>query len=270
MSKRRGVSTGRRIYRTAVARWQHLRAGLTRQQLRHIGVVACGAVVASVIVAKLTQNTFAAGLVRAFTITVFALAAIILLAVVILMAEEVVHELDETDPLRARDGGAFGPKIKRFFRVLRRATRASLSSLWATVVAWRRDLSRESVVRFAHASAVALGGVPPADVAPPRGAGHLARPDRAPPPPAPEPTARERTTSTPDLAGRLRTRVDRLRRRMAGRRTARSSSATAKPAASNRPTRARSPRPLGPTGRSRRAAPRTGRTSYFSGRPQPR
>jgi hypothetical protein len=268
MSRRRRVSKGRRIYRSAIDRWQQFRADLTRRRLRHIGVVACSAVVASVILAKLTQNTFAAGLVRAFTITVFALAAITLLAVVILMAEEVVHELDETDPLRARDGGAFGPKIKRFFRVIRRATRAWVSSLWATLAAWRRALTRESVVRFAHASTVALSGVPPADVAPPRGAGHLARPDRAPPPPVPEPTARERTPAAPGVVDRLRTHTNRLRRRVTRRRPARSSSGAPKPAASNRPGQVRSSRPLRPTGRSRRAAPRTGRTSYFSGRPQ--
>jgi hypothetical protein len=266
MSPRRGVSKGRKIYRTALAKWQHFRADLTRQQLRRIGIVACGTVVVSVILAKVTQNTFAAGLVRAFTITVFALAAITLLFVVILMAEEVVHELDETDPMRARDGGAFGPKIKRFFRVLRRATGAWLSSLWATLAAWRRELTRESVARFTRSSVVALSGVPPADVAPPQGAGHLARPDRAPPPPAPEPTAREGTPAMPAVASRLRTHADRLRRRVTDRRGARSGS---KPATPNRPARVRSSRPPRSSGRSRRPAPRTGRVSYFSG-PQQR
>jgi hypothetical protein len=234
MSPRRRVSTRHQIARAASARWRQLRAWLTRERLPRIGIVAVAAVAGSIVLARVTQSTAVAGLVRALTITVFGLAAITLLAVVIFRGDEVVDDLDATDPMRVREGGALGPKIKRFFQLVRRTTRAWLSSVWASIVGMRRDLTRQSVVRFAHASVVTLGGVPPADVPPPRGAGHLARLDRAPPPPEPEPTARERAASEPD--------VER--------------------SASSGPARVRSPRPLRTPGRAGRAVPRAGRMTY--------
>jgi hypothetical protein len=239
MSPRRRVSTRHQIARAASARWRQLRAWLTRERLPRIGIVAVAAVAGSVVLAKVTQGTAVAGLVRALTITVFGLAAITLLAVVIFRGEEVVDDLDATDPMRARDGGALGPRIKRFLRLARSTTRAWLSSVGASIVGLRRDLTRQSVARFAHASVVTLGGVPPADVPPPRSAGHLARLDRAPPPPEPEPTARDRTAAEPTAP---RTEPDAER-----------------PAPSS-PARVRSPRPIRAPGRAGRAYPRAGRT----------
>jgi hypothetical protein len=246
----------------AVAWWQRAHADPEKRDFRRIGVVSFGVVGASVVLAKLTQDTSMATVVRAFAITMFGLAAIALLAVVILMGEEVVEKMDETDPMRARRGGAYGPRIKRSFRDVWRSIRAWVSSRPASVAALRHNVTRDSFRRLAAASAEALSGVPPADVGPPRGAGRLARVGTAPPPPAPtepEPAA----PVTPDAA------TPRARRRaLTASELGDSAGVTALTSTrSRRPGRASAARrPLRPTRRSERAAQRAGRASNPGGR----
>jgi hypothetical protein len=169
----------------AVAWWRRSLADPEKRDLRRIGLVAFGVVGASVVLARLTQDTAAAGAIRALAITLFALAAIALLGVVILMGEDVVDEMDASDPMRARHGGAYGPRIARFLRESRHETWAWITSIPGKVRGLRHELTRESLTRMAATSVEALGGVPPADAGPPPGAGRLARPTA----PSPEPDA---------------------------------------------------------------------------------
>lgn len=186
------LRTAQNLRARAVAWWRRSHADPDKRDFRRIGLIAFGAVGVSVILARLTQDTAAAGAVRALAITVFALAAIALLGVVILMGEEVVDEMDASDPMRARHGGAYGPRIKQFWRDARRATRAWIASIPGRVRAMRRGVTRESLTRFAHASVEALGGAPPPGVGPPPGAGRLARPLAEPP------STAEADTAAPD------------------------------------------------------------------------
>ena len=174
MPRRGGIVRAR-----AIEWWRRCQADPDKRDFRRIGVVAFGVVGASVILAKITQDTPVAAYVRAFAITMFGLATISLLAVVLFMGEEMVDAMDETDPMRVRHGGAYGPRVKRFFRDLRSASGEWIKSRPAKVAALRHDLTRDSLARFAAASGAALGGIPPADVAPPSEAGWLARPESA-------------------------------------------------------------------------------------------
>jgi hypothetical protein len=234
----------------AVAWWRRCHADPEKRAFRRIGLVSFGVVGASVILAKVTQDTPVAGVVRALAITMFGLAAIALLGVVIMMGEEVVGEMDATDPTRVRRGGAYGPRIKRFFRDAGSQSRAWVRSLPARVVALRHGFTRDSLARFAVASADALGGVPPAGVAPPRGAGRLARMDAAP-----EPSAEPDAAATDPAQAR--------RRALTASELAERSSSTA-PA--RRPTAAGASRARRRSRRSERAAARGGRTSDAGGR----
>ena len=165
----------------AVAWWRRSHADPHKRDFRRAGLIAFGAVALSVLLARLTQDTAAAGAIRALAITVFALAAIALLGVVILMGEEVVEEMDAADPMRAQRGGAYGPRIKRFLRDAPRETAAWIAAIPGKIGGLRRDVTRESLSRMANASMTALSGVPPADAGPPPGAGRLARPLAEPP-----------------------------------------------------------------------------------------
>jgi hypothetical protein len=165
----------------AVAWWRRSQADPAKHDFRRVGLIAFGVVGASIVLARLTQNTAAASAIRALAITLFALAAIALLGVVILMGEEVVDEMDASDPLRARDGGAYGPGVKRIVGKARRESRAWISSVPGRIRGMRRNLTRKSLSRMAATSVEALGGVPPSDAGPPPGAGRLARPTAARP-----------------------------------------------------------------------------------------
>jgi hypothetical protein len=239
---------GRTVRARAVAWWRRNHSDPEKRVFRRIGLVSFGVVGASVILAKVTQDWPAAGVIRAFAITMFGLAAMTLLGVVLLMGEEMVDEMDASDPLRARRGGAYGPRIKRFFRDVGWSGRAWIKSLPAKVVALRHDVTRDSIARFAAASTDALAGVPPAGVAPPRGAGRLARTIAAPEPPPesvphdPTEPARRRALTASELAEREA------------------------PTAPRRTTTVRSSRAPRPTRRSKRAAPRGGRVSNAGGR----
>jgi hypothetical protein len=165
----------------AVAWWRRSQADPGRRDFRRVGLIAFGVVAASVVLAWLTKDTAAAGAIRALAVTMFALAAIALLGVVILMGDDVVDEMDASDPLRARHGGAYGPGVKRVVGKARRESRAWISSVPGRIRGLRGNLTRKSLSRMAATSVEALGGVPPADAGPPPGAGRLARPTAARP-----------------------------------------------------------------------------------------
>jgi hypothetical protein len=233
---------GMTVRARAVAWWRRSHADPDKRAFRRIGLVSFGAVGASVILAKATQDTPAAGVVRALAITMFGLAALALLGVVILMGDEGVEEMDATDPLRARRGGAYGARVKRFFRDAGSQSRAWVTSLPSRVVALRHYLTRDSLARFAAAAAQALRGVPPAGVGPPRGAGRLARMDAEPQPPQQE-EAQRRALTASELVEHTRST-----------------------APAPRPTAARASRAPRPIRRSGRAAQRAGRTRNAGGR----
>ena len=248
---------GRTARARAIEWWRRCQADPEKRDFRRIGIVAFGVVGASVLLARVTQETPVAGYVRALAITMFGLATIALLAVVLLMGEQMVDAMDASDPTRVRRGGAYGPRVKRFFRDLRSASRAWVASRPAKVAALRHDLTRDSLARLAAASAAALGGIPPADVGPPAGAGRLGRAKRRPPPPP------EETPAPPDAqAGTQPEPPSQASPVPAAARSPRS----AQPVVTRRPIKVRSSRTPRPVRRSERAAPRTGRASNAGGR----
>jgi hypothetical protein len=242
----------------AVAWWRRSHADLQRRDFRRIGLIAFGAVGGSVVLARLTQDTAAAGAVRAFAITVFALAAMALLVVVILMGEEVVDEMDASDPMRARHGGAYGPRIKQFVRDVPRETRAWVASIPRKIGGLRRSLTRQSLSEMAVATVDALGGVPPVDAGPPRGAGPLARPISVPP----ESDSGSSDDPT-EPRGRAVAPLRARRRALTASELSDRPPVTAQPAAEPR-----SARRAGPTRRSRRAATRRSRFVDTETRPR--
>jgi hypothetical protein len=244
------LQLGRDVRARAVAWWRRSHADPDKRDFRRIGLLAFGVVGVSVVLARLTQDTAAAGAIRALAITVFAIAAIALLGVVILMGEEVVDEMDASDPMRARQGGAYGSRIKQFLRDARHGTWVWITSIPGKVGGLRREVTRESLARMAVASVDALGGVPPADAGPPAGAGRLAQPIAAPleaDPAAPD---------DPTEPGRLAAAPLRARRRALT-----ASELLDHPPATTRrrPAEPRSARRAGRTRRSRRAATRRSR-----------
>jgi hypothetical protein len=193
---------GRNVRARAVAWWRRSHADPDKRDFRRVGLIAFGVVGVSVVLARLTQDTAAAGAIRALAITVFALAAIALLGVVILMGEEVVDEMDASDPMRAQQGGAYGPRVKQFLRDARHASWVWITSIPGKIGGLRHELTRESLARMALASADALGGVPPADAGPPPGAGPLAAPLEAAPAFSDDPTEPGRRADAPPRARR--------------------------------------------------------------------
>jgi hypothetical protein len=248
----------------AIEWWRRCQADPDKRDFRRIGVIAFGVVGASVILAKITQDTPVAAYVRAFAITMFGLATISLLAVVLFMGEEMVDAMDETDPMRVRHGGAYGPRVKRFFRDLRSASGAWIKSRPAKVAALRHDLTRDSLARFAAASGAALAGIPPTDVAPPAEAGWLARPESALPHEQ-APTGQGPQTATQPEPSPAARRVEASRVTAAAARSSRSG----QPVVARRRSKVRSSPTRRPARRADRAAPRAGRTSNAGGRSTP-
>jgi hypothetical protein len=250
---RRGTSLRAR----ALAWWQRSHADPEKRAFRRIGVIAFGVVGGFVVLAKISQDAPAAGSIRAFAVAMFGLGAITMLGVVVLMGEEMVDAMDASDPMRASHGGAYGPRLKRYFREAAHSARQWFTSLPANVAALPQHLTRESLARFVGASGTALGGIPPADVPPPRSAGRLARPKRQPPPPPDETPA-----SPTDPAGTQPEPAPLGRRAPAAARSSRSGS----PVVARRPIKVRSSRTPRPARRSERAAPRAGRGRNTGGR----
>jgi hypothetical protein len=249
----------RNLRARTVAWWRRSHADLQRRDFRRVGLIAFGAVGGSVVLARLTQDTAVAGVVRALAITVFALAAIALLGVVILMGEEVVDEMDASDPMRARHGGAYGPRIKQFVRDVPRGIWAWVASIPRKIGRLRRSLTRQSLSRVTVATADALGGVPPADAGPPPGAGPLARPIAVPPESDPE------SSGDPTEPGRRAAVPLRARRRAL---TASELSERPSVTARRRAAEPRSARRARRTRRFRRGATRTSRFVDTETRPR--
>jgi hypothetical protein len=248
---------GRSLRARALAWWQRSHADPEKRAFRRIGVISFGVVGGSVVLAKISQDAPAAGAIRAFAVAMFGLGAITMLGVVVLMGEEMVDAMDASDPMRASHGGAYGPRLKRFFREARHSAWTWFTSLPANVAALRHELTRESLARFVTVSGTALGGIPPADVPPPRSAGRLARPKRQPPPRPDETPA-----STAEPASTQPEPAPLGRRAPAAARSPRSGS----PVVARRPIKVRSSRTPRPARRSERAAPRAGRGSNTGGR----
>ena len=110
------------------------------------------------------------------------------------------YEIDAADPVRVRNRGVIARTMRRLWRNLaasaQHASRVWLSSaasiatglssrLGRMVAALRREVTRDAVARWVRAAAVALSGVPPAQVSPPARAGRLGRPRAAPGPTRP-------------------------------------------------------------------------------------
>jgi hypothetical protein len=248
---RRGTSLRARV----PAWWERSHADPEKRAFRRIGVISFGVVGGSVVLAKISQDAPAAGPIRAFAVAMFGLGAITMLGVVVLMGEEMVDAMDASDPMRASHGGAYGPRLKRYFREAGHGARTWFTSLPANVAALRHGLTRESLARFVAASGTVLRGIPPAGVPPPRSAGRLARPKRQPPP--------DETPASPTEPASTQPEPARLGRRAPA--TARSSR-SGSPVAARRPIKVRSSRTPRPAGRSERAAPRAGRGSNTGGR----
>jgi hypothetical protein len=150
--------------------------------LRLTAVVAFGAVIGSVVLAKATWGeTGRPGIATPLAFMVLFVATITLLAIVIVMCQRLVDEMDAQHPLRVRKRGVVLRGIKALLRgsfaLAARASRAWLDWVTSVFVLLRREVTREAVEQWAHDTVIAFSGVPPAGVSPPRYAGRLARPD---------------------------------------------------------------------------------------------
>jgi hypothetical protein len=167
-----------------------------RVPLRRAGAVSCGVVIGSLVLARVVAAT-GSRLLLALVFIVFVGAVVTLFAVVIAWCQasgEEGEEIEAADPVRVPNRGVIAGTIRRLWRNVaagaQRASRVWLSSaasivtglasrLQRMVAALRREVTREAVVRWVHAAAVALSGVPPPEVKPPASAGRLARPRAA-------------------------------------------------------------------------------------------
>jgi len=170
-----------------------------RVPLRRTGAVSCGVVIGSLVLARVVAAT-GSRLLLALVLLVFIVAAITLFAVVIAWCQASGDEIDAAGPVRVRNRGVVGRTMRRLWQNLaagaQHASRVWLSSaasivtglasrLGRMVAALRREVTRDAVARWVRAAAVALSGVPPAQVSPPASAGRLGRPCAAPGPPRP-------------------------------------------------------------------------------------
>jgi hypothetical protein len=170
-----------------------------RVPLRRTGAVSCGVVIGSLVLARGVAAT-GSRLLLTLVFLVFIVAAITLFAVVIAWCQASGDEIDAADPVRVRNRGVIARTMRRLWRNVaagaQRASRVWLSSaasivtglasrLGRVVAALRREVTRDAVARWVRAAAVALSGVPPAQVSPPASAGRLGRPRSAPGPPRP-------------------------------------------------------------------------------------
>ena len=164
-----------------------------RVPLRRTGVVSCGVLIGSLVLARVIAPT-GSRLLLALVFIVFVGAVVTLFAVVIAWSQASGDEIEATDPVRVTSSGVIAGTMSRLWRNVaagaQRASRVWLSSaasivtelasrLGRMVAALRHDVTRDAVARWVRAAAVALSGVPPPDVKPPASAGRLARPRAA-------------------------------------------------------------------------------------------
>jgi hypothetical protein len=170
-----------------------------RVPLRRTGVVSCGVVIGSLVLARVIAAT-GSRLLLALVFIVFVGAVVTLFAVVMAWCQASGDEIDAADPVRETNRGVIAGTMRRLWRNVaagaQRASRVWLSSaasivtglasrLGRVVAALRREVTRAAVARWVRGAAVALSGVPPPQVSPPASAGRLARPRAAPGPPGP-------------------------------------------------------------------------------------
>ena len=115
--------------------------GPQERAFRRIGVISFGVVGGSVVLAKIGGSARGRGDPGVRGRDVRPSQAITMLGVVVLMGEEMVDAMDASDPIRASHGGAYGPRLKRFFRDARHNTRTWFTSLPANVAALRHELT---------------------------------------------------------------------------------------------------------------------------------
>lgn len=144
--------------------------------LRRVGTVAVAYVVGSIVLAKFTWGSRGPGIVTPFAFAALFLAAVALMGVAIVHSQDLVDEMEASNPPELRKRGGFvravNPMLSTVNAKLRRALRE-----WRAWVGprLRRELTRESFDRRIRALARALSGVPPAGV-PPSHVGRLTRP----------------------------------------------------------------------------------------------
>jgi hypothetical protein len=164
-----------------------------RVPLRRTGVVSCGVLIGSLVLARVIAPT-GSRLLLALMFIVFVGAGVTLFAVVLAWCQASGDEIEAADPVRVTNRGVIAGTMRRLWRnVAAGAQRAShvwlssaasivtglASQLGRMVAALRQDVNRDAVARWVRAAGVALSGVPPPEVKPPASAGRLARPRAA-------------------------------------------------------------------------------------------
>jgi hypothetical protein len=152
--------------------WGRHNAASKKRIMLQAGAVALGAVVGSIVVAKLTWGTRGPGLVTPFAFFGLFVAAVILFALAVVSSEELVDELEASHPPRVRKRGVVPLALRRAIAAVGRAVLAWL--LWIGL-ALRREMAPETMSHRWRALAEALSGVPPDGVSVTH-AGPLARP----------------------------------------------------------------------------------------------
>src|SRR5436190_5240669 len=188
------------VARAGVVGWWRRRTTgpVMRVDLRRTGAVSCGVVIGSFVLAWVIAAT-GSRLFLGLVFVVFLVAVVTLFAVVIAWCQE-IDEIDAADPVLVRNRGVIARTMRRRGRNVatsaQRASRVWLSSaasivtglasrLGRMVAALRQEVTRDALARWVRAAAVALSGVPPAQVSPPASAGRLGRPRAAPGPTRP-------------------------------------------------------------------------------------
>jgi hypothetical protein len=182
----------RRAYSAVIGRWRRRSMDPKHVLLRRVKTVAVSYVVGSIVVGRLTWGSHGPGLVTPFAFAALFLAAAALMGIAIIHSQDLVDEMEASNPPELRRRGRFvrvmNPMLSTANAKFRRASRE-----WRARVgrAFRRAASREGLVRSTRALARALSGVPPAGTSP-RNAGRLGRPiavrqaERSAPDAAPE------------------------------------------------------------------------------------
>jgi hypothetical protein len=172
------LSPGKGPADMTVADWwgRHSAASKKRIMLQ-AGAIALGAVVGSIVVAKLMWGTRGPGLATPVAFFGLFVAAVILFALVVVSSDELVDELESGHPPRVRKRGVVPLALRRAIAAAGRAVLARL--LWIGLTL-RRAIAPERMSQRWRALAEALSGVPPDGVSVTH-AGPLARPAPRPP-----------------------------------------------------------------------------------------
>jgi hypothetical protein len=166
------LSERKRVASAGAVGWWRRRATdpAERLPLRRTGAVACGVVVASLLLVRVFAVT-APRVLLALGFTVF--------VVVIIWWQWRANEMDAADPMPVRNRGATArPRPRRRYGSNASAGRVGRAGLYSAasvvtglpsrlarvVAVLRREHTRDTVRQWLHAAADALGGIPPPDV----------------------------------------------------------------------------------------------------------